>query len=204
MRTASISRSAMTAAVVLLAAAGCDSGVRTLDATRTQASAKRSHDRNLAQADVLRVKTDEARGRIWVLRADGVDLYDSRDAKLRSFVLPEWIWTGAFDSCPPDLALGPGGEVIVSSNVVPVLWRIDPVTFQVTRHEPMTEERHGRDVGFSGIKYLPRYGAYSAVNGLDGSLWRIDASLTRARIVSLFAPAGKACEAQSLSLQTLF
>lgn len=196
MSTASISRSAVATAIILLAVAGCDSSVPSERSSATQAGTHglRPVEWYEARANVLRARLDSERGRIWTLHADGVDLYDARsDQKLRSFALPEWIWAGPFSACPPDLALGGGGEVVVSSNVVPVLWRIDPASFQVSRHELTVVGHPGREVGFSGLLHSPRQGVFLGVNGPDGSMWRIDASLTRAEHIPLSSPMPRAC-----------
>jgi hypothetical protein len=188
MSTASISKSAIAAAIFLLAVAGCDSGVRSERSSTTQASLNppKPLEWYEARPNVLRARLDAARGRIWTLHADGVDLFDATsDARLRSISLPEWIWAGALHSCPPDIAIGPKGDVFVSSNVVPVIWRIDAASLQVSRHELDLNVDSGREVGFSAMSYSPQHGAIFAVNGLDGSLWRIDASLRRGEQTSL-------------------
>lgn len=214
MSTASFSKSAIAVAVLTLAAMGFNSSIRHERASAPQASfpgagASQEGPRSIAwyesQPNVLRARLDGGRGLMWVMHADGVDLYEARsDKKLRSIALPEWIWTREFHPCLPDIAIVPGGDVLVSSNVLPVIWRIDARTFQVSRHELEVSEHNGREFGFSGLRYLPRIGAYAAVNGIDGSLWRINASLTRAERVSFFAPPGAVCAAGSLSLQANF
>jgi hypothetical protein len=196
MSTANISKSAIAAAISLLVVAGCDSGVRSERSSATQASANQPRPLEWYEArpDTLRARLDAARGRIWALHGEGIDLYDARsDQKLRSIALPEWVWAHAFHSCPPDVAVGPGGEVVVSSNVVPVLWRIDPATFQVSRHELAVVDAKEREIGFSGMTYSTRQGAFLGVNGMDGSLWRIDPALARAQQIPLSAPLPRAC-----------
>jgi hypothetical protein len=96
-------------------------------------------------------------------------------------------------NCAPDLALGPNGEALVSSNVVPTLWRIDPATLTASRHELVLEEDRGRDIGFTGLVYSPVQGAFFAVSALHGSMWRIDPLLKRAQGIPLSAPIPKAC-----------
>ena len=170
MNTARFRKSVVATAVLLLSIAGCDTGVRIANPA--------------SGPDVLQARDDPHRGRVWILRESGVDLYDARThEKLRSIALPEWTWVNKFDASLPDLAVGPKGEVLVSSNVVPVVWHIDGTSFQVSRHELQLAEENGREVGFSTLKYLPQHAAYTAVNGLDGSLWRIDASLRHAEQV---------------------
>lgn len=202
MSTARISKSAIATAFFLLTVAACDSGVRAPISGPAQASVNepRSLEWYEARPGVLRARMDSARGRIWTLRAEGVDLYDANsDAKLRSIALPEWFWVGELYSCPPDLAIGPRGDVIVSSNVTPILWRIDAATFQVTRHELEVDEDKGKDIGFSGMTYSAQQGAFLAMNGLDGSLWRIDRYLRRAQHIPLSTEIRGAC---SLSVRS--
>src|SRR5204863_2390370 len=81
---------------------------------------------------ILRYQLDVVRDRLWVLTPEGVELYDAATrGKIAHISLPDWLWAGEPYSCAPDLALGPRGEALVSSNVVPKLWRIDPVSRSV-------------------------------------------------------------------------
>jgi hypothetical protein len=107
--------------------------------------------------------------------------------------LPGWQWVGAPYSCLPDLALGPKGEAVISSNIVPTLWRIDPETLAVSVHPLTLDTDTDKDVGFSGLAYSARDAAFFAVSGVHGSLWRIDPLLRRAQKVALSAPIHKAC-----------
>ena len=129
---------------------------------------------------VMHFKKDAARERGWVLTTEGVVALDLRTRQTVAYVtLPGWIWVGAGYACPPDLVVGPRGEVLVSSNVVPTLWRVDPVSFDVTRHELTLDADRDRDVGFSALTYSAKQGAYFGSDGL--SSWRIDPSLVEAR-----------------------
>ena len=120
---------------------------------------------------------------------------------LATIALPGWIYAGAPYSCFPDLALGPRGEAVVTSDVVPVLWRIDPETFAVTRQELVLDNDGGRDVGFSAIAWSPRDGSFFAASGIHGSLWRIDPLLRRAQQIPVSEPLRGACE---LGVRTAF
>jgi hypothetical protein len=119
----------------------------------------------------------------------------------RAVTLPDWQWAAQPYACAPDIALGPRGEVIVTSNVLPVLWKIDPETLRVSVHRLELDSDTDKDVGFSGLVYSERNGAYFAVSGLQGSLWRIDPLLRRAQKVGLSsrcaAPAQCPCNARS-------
>lgn len=130
---------------------------------------------------ILQFRKDGARERGWVLTSDGVAVFDFKSRRTLAFVpLPGWIWVGAPYACPPDLAIGPHGEALVSSNVVSTLWRIDPVTFEVSRRDPVLDQDTGRDVGFSALSYSSKQGAYFAASDLQGTSWRIDPSLKEA------------------------
>jgi hypothetical protein len=112
--------------------------------------------------------------RVWQLTRDGVT------AGSISVSIPGWIRAGEAYACPPELAVGPKGEAVVTSNVVPTLWRIDPETLAVTEHRLALDADKDRDVGFSSLAYSPRHAAYFAVSAAHGSRWRIDTQLQRA------------------------
>jgi hypothetical protein len=146
-----------------------------------------------AADDALRMQQDVARERVWVLTARGVTVLDSRTRRTLAVIrLPEWTWAAEGYSCPPELALGPTGEAVVSSNVVPTLWRIDPVSFAVTRHMPALDAHTDKDVGFTGLVFSKAQGAFYAVSDF-GALWRIDPQLRRAQQVDLPQPMPRAC-----------
>ena len=48
-------------------------------------------------------------------------------------------------------------------------------------------------MGFSGLVYSERHGAYFAVSELQGSMWRIDPLLRRAQKIALSEPVRGAC-----------
>jgi hypothetical protein len=139
-----------------------------------------------------RYQVDAERNRVWLLTRDGVLLYDAAAGRFAPG-LPDWQWLDAPYGCLPDLALGPGGEAVVTSNVLPTLWRVDPETLAVTVHPLSLDADADKDVGFSALVYSPEQGAYFAVSGLQGSLWRIDPRLGTARKIPLSAPVPAAC-----------
>ncbi len=143
--------------------------------------------------DILRVREDAERDRRWVLKPNGVHLYSLKSRQLlRHIVLPGWYWAGEPYSCAPDLAIGPRGEVLVTSDIAPVLWRVDPRTLAASVHELSVDADSHMDVGFSGLAYSAQQGAYFAVSHV-GSLWAIDTRLSRARKIPLSAPVARAC-----------
>lgn len=102
--------------------------------------------------------------------------------------LPDWQWAGEPYGCTPSLALGPKGEALVFSDVLPVLWRIDPDTLAVSRHEVALEGGAGMDIGFSTFAYSATLDSFLAVACSRGTVWRVDPSLKTAQGVLLSSP----------------
>ena len=151
----------------------------------------------IAAGDPLRYRPQPERARAWVIEAAGLFLEEGSKSR-RAVALPDWQWAGEPYACAPDIAIGPRGEVIVTSNVAPVLWKIDVDTLAVSVHRLELDADHDKDVGFSGLVYSARHGAYFAVSELQGSLWRIDPLLRRAQKIALSEPVRGAC---SVSMQ---
>jgi hypothetical protein len=146
----------------------------------------------------IRHQADEARGRIWVLTRSGVVIFDATSSRpIRRVPLPGWVWAGEPYGCLPDLALGPKGEAVVSSDVVPTLWRIDPETLEVSEHALALDSDTDKDIGFSELEYSRGQNAYFGVSTLDGSVWRIDPLLGRAQKVAQAAPPARACRSRA-------
>jgi hypothetical protein len=132
---------------------------------------------------------DVARDRGWTLTEAGVVVFDLKSRKPTAQVtLPDWLWAGAPHGCNPALAVGPNGEAIISSDVVPTLWRIDPVTLAVSKHELILDADAGKDVGFSDLTYSPEHNVFFAVSCGHGSRWRIDPLLRRGQKIALCPP----------------
>lgn len=142
---------------------------------------------------VLRFQLDRVRERGWILTRTGVLIVDFKTRQTTGYVpLPDWQWAGEEFSCLPDLVLGPKGEALISSNVVPTLWRIDPDTLSVSRHELALDADSEKDVGFAGLAYSAEAQTLFAVSEF-GALWQIDPLLQRARKIALSAAIPKAC-----------
>lgn len=153
---------AIVAVLVAAALSGCDSSAQP------------------GQWPSLRQQRDPAGDRVWRLTRDGVTLYTAGGKEIAGVSLPGWIWADEPYSCPPDVGIGPKGEALVTSNVVPTLWKIDPVTLAVTVHALKLDADQDKDVGFTGLAFLAHRGAFFALSDTYGSLWRIDAQLTTA------------------------
>jgi len=126
---------------------------------------------------LLRVAVDASRQQSYGLTRDGVLI---RATGVNTVVaLPGWLWVGG-PHCAPDLALGPKGEVIVTSNVVPTLWKIDPQTFRVSVHQLALDTDNGKDVGFAAIVYSAEQATFVAYSEVQRSVWKIDPVLSSA------------------------
>jgi hypothetical protein len=143
-------------------------------------------------AAVLLMVSGSAAADRWFIEAGSLYLEQPGKAR-RAVELPGWHWAGEPYACAPDIAVGPRGEVVVTSNVLPVLWKIDPQTLAVSVHRLQLDADSDKDVGFSGLVYSERNGAYFAVSGLHGTLWRIDPLLRRAQKIALSEPVRGAC-----------
>lgn len=132
----------------------------------------------------LRRHFDRKRNLEWSLTEAGVTVANKGGLNGRTIRLPGWQWVDVPYACPPDIALGPKGEALVTSNIVPTLWRIDPGTFAVTVHPLALDADRGKDVGFSAMVYSARHAAFFASSDVHGSLWKIDTALAAARKVA--------------------
>jgi len=174
--------SAFFLAALIVPIGGCDLGV----------ASQQTPDAPASPPPSMRYGVDASRHRVWFLTRDGVSLYDVTKSEKIAVPLPDWMWVDAPYGSLPDLALGPRGEAIVTSNVVPTLWRIDPETLAVSVHPLLLDSDTDKEVGFSGLVYSPEHEAFFAVSDAHGSLWRIDPPLGRAQKIWLSAPVPKA------------
>lgn len=179
---------------ITVAVAGCDSDAASRRAPRAGTGQSTLQEWYRGERPILRSQADAVGGRVWILTAEGVELYDEATRRrVARIALPEWLWADEAFACPPDLAIGPRGEAVISSNTLPTLWRIDPVSLKVSRHELQLDDDKGRDIGFTGLVYSTPQQAYFAVSGSHGSLWRIDPALQRGQNVPLSEPLANAC-----------
>jgi len=127
---------------------------------------------------MLRVQIDASHERSYGLTREGVVIQSASGS--RQFVsLPGWLWVDA-PHCPPDIALGPEGEAVITSNVVPTLWRIDPQTLAVTVHPLTLDSDRGKDLGFAALAYSAEQATFVAYSGVQRSVWKIDPRLKSA------------------------
>jgi hypothetical protein len=128
----------------------------------------------------LKSLTDDHRKRVYVLARHGVDVLEPGTRRRLAFVpLPGWTWADEWHACPPDIALAPQGDVLVTSNVLPVIWRINYRTLATTVHEPKLDQDTNKDVGFTSLRWSAAERAFVGITDL-GTTWRIDPSLSTA------------------------
>jgi hypothetical protein len=177
--------SAFFLAVLIVPLGGCDIGT-TPGPTETAAT-------GALLPPQARYQVDRARNRVWFLSHEGVFLFERSSPGRVALPLPGWMWTGEPYSCLPDLALGPRGEAVITSDVLPTLWRVDPDTLEVSVHRLALDADDDKDVGFSGLVYSHEHGAFFAASYSHGSLWRIDPRLATAQKVTLSTAIREAC-----------
>jgi hypothetical protein len=151
-----------------------------------------------SEPQLLRIRADAERNRLWLLERDAVSLYHNRSGKLlQRIVLPGWTFVGKQFGCPPDLALDPSGAVFVTSNVLPVLWRIDPHQFEVTLLDVALDADQEKDAGFTSLAFAAD-GTLFAANAIHGTLWRIDVRASTAEKVARSTTVREVCEPRAL------
>jgi len=144
-----------------------------------------------ALAEPLRTVQDPVRKRVWVLETDAV--YVQEAAQQRRIELPGWLHVSGDYACRPDMALDAQGSAVITSNAVPIVWRVDPANGRVTRHELVLDRDTSEELGFTGLTYAADQGVFFAVSATQGSLWRIDPLLRRAQRVPTSEPLRNGC-----------
>ena len=155
-------------------------------------SVRREGPPTAEQQQVSRI--DAERNRLWVLEPEALTLYDNTNGRrLRRIVLPDVVLAGVGHACPPGMVLDRAGALFISSNVVPVVWRVNPIGFEVTRTALTLDSDADKDVGFTGLSVAAN-GVLMAAGATFGSLWRIDLGRSRASKVASYPSAADACD----------
>jgi hypothetical protein len=140
---------------------------------------------------VLRVRADTARNRLWVLSLDKVHVYEIASKQLiRRIGLPRWSVAALV--CQPDMALDRSGTAVISHNLEPRLWQIDADSFELKEHVIRMLNQEHLDIGFGGLAYAPD-GSLLGVTASGGLLWSIDVAQASANRIELDAPMPDSC-----------
>jgi len=140
------------------------------------------------------VRADTERNRLWVLEPEALSLHDNISGRrLRRIALAEPFFVGEDQACAPDIAWDAAGTVFVSSNVLPVLWRIDPQGFEITRIELELGADGDKDVGFTALSFAEG-GVLIAAGTTYASLWRIDLRTASASKIASYPLSTPACD----------
>jgi hypothetical protein len=141
--------------------------------------------------NVLRVKADATRNRIWVLSVDELRVYDAARKALMSRVrLPGWFVLES--DCSPDFALDHSGSAFITDNVQAKVWRVDAASFAVSEHDIRLQWSRHWDIGFSSVAFTPN-GSLYALSSTANSLWKIDATGGTAELVEFYHPPINTC-----------
>jgi len=173
--------SALCLVALIVAIGGCDTGVGPVQRPKAASNATENREPE------VRYQVDPVRNRVWTLTEDGVFFRTANGKEIRVRI-PDWQRVDTQYACLPDLALGPRGEAVITSNIIPTLWRIDPETLVVSIHPLVLDADTDKDVGLSGLVYSSEHGAFFAISDTHGSLWRIDPLLTGARKIPVSDP----------------
>jgi hypothetical protein len=145
------------------------------------------------RTDVLRIRIDEARQRIWVLSSKGLDVYDANRSQLLRRIAVEAVSQHSEDHCFPDVALDAHGNAFVSSATQTRLARVDAESFDVTQQELQLDSDRMLDFGFSAIVFSRTSDRLYAASATNGTLWEIDTARNEARKLPISQPVLGAC-----------
>ncbi len=177
----------------VMVATGCsDRGnpPQSSQAGRADEALRRLESRGVDERDVVRIRKDALRNRLWVLTLDNVRVFDiasKRTTLIRHIALPSGS-VAPFDvACMPDLALDRSGSGFVTSNLQPKLLRIDPDSFEIKMVEIRLQGKEQWDTGFGTLAFAGD-GTLYALTSLVGSLWKIDTEKASATLIHLNDP----------------
>ena len=134
-----------------------------------------SHAAERHPGSPLRALADSNGTHRWELRWDSVSLYHATTSQLiQRFPLEGAAQSSSRDSCPPDIVVGAGGVVYVTSNVQPVLWRVHPAVGTVERLDLEVDSDRTKDFGFTSLDLSANGSTLYGVSSADGATWRLE------------------------------
>ena len=137
--------------------------------------------------DVLRIREDLVRNRLWVLTSSDVRVYNTAATGkrlIRTIALPNWSVVGFRNVCMPDLVLDRSGSAFIASNGQARLMRIDADRFALKDYAISFRERDGMDIGFGALAFAAD-GALFARTTPGGMLWKIDLARSSATMTDV-------------------
>jgi len=175
-----------------LAAAGC-----------IQSYHQDPQDPVAVESQALRVSLDRTYGRRWELEWNAAVAYDGKTGALIGRVPITASQSGARGTCRPDLIVSRSGAVLVSSNAEPVVFRIDPSSFEVRRYDIAPNAEHDKDFGFSALAWDVEEKVLYARGSTTGTMWRIYLDSGMATKVASAPKAGNVCRLNGSSIAAL-
>ena len=174
--------------IAVAAMAGCGNSEKRSQYSsdgRADSAGLRQDAHGTSEPDVLRIREDLVRDRLWVLTLDEVRVYNTATTGkrlIRKIALPNWSVVGFRNVCMPDMALDRAGSAYISSNGQARLLRIDADRFDLKDHAISFHEKEGRDIGFGALGFAAD-GTLFARTTPGGLLWKID--ITKAGAVMI-------------------
>jgi hypothetical protein len=172
------------------AIAGCgDLGKRSQNSSagRADSADLRLDMQETSEREVLRIREDVLRNRLWVLTPDEVRVYNTATTGkrlIRKITLPNWSVVGFRNVCMPDMALDRAGSAVISSNGQARLLRIDADRLDLKDYAISFHEREGLDIGFGALAFAAD-GTLFARTTPGGLLWKIDINKASAIMIEV-------------------
>ena len=180
----------LTLLTTVTAIAGCGNAEKpsqNLSASRADSADLRQVPPGTSEREVLRIREDLSRNRLWVLTLEEVRVYNTATTGkrlIRKIALPNWSVVGFRNVCMPDMALDRAGSAFISSNGQARLLRIDTDRFDLKDYAISFHEREGRDIGFGALTFAAD-GTLFARTTPGGLLWKIDIAKARAIMIEV-------------------
>ena len=170
-------------AVTLIAGCGNDENTsQGLSAGRADGANLRQDSQGTSERNVVRIREDLLRNRLWVLTLDEVRVYNTATTGkrlIRKIALPNWSVVRFRNVCMPDMALDRAGSAFISSNGQGRLLRIDGDRLDLKDYAISFHGREGLDIGFGALTFAAD-GTLFARTTPGGLLWEIDINKARA------------------------
>ena len=169
-------RSSLALLLATALTAGCgDTGKDSADFSAAYVGSADLRNEKQGGQDVLRIREDLVRNRLWVLTSSDVRVYNTAATGkrlIRTIALPNWSVVGYRNVCMPDLVLDRSGSAFIASNGQARLMRIDADRFALKDYAISFRERDGMDIGFGALAFAAD-GALFARTTPGGMLWKI-------------------------------